>query len=95
LQTLLHFSISALAQEVGEPDGAWPEDLQSIGIEAWSRYEAGEISEDELYPADAQWAGIFDQRKNPTEEETRRRRLLSGPLLATSEIALQAERNLR
>jgi len=47
-------------------------------VEAWRRYEAGEFTDEELYPSDAQWAGIFDQLDNPTEEETERRRLISG-----------------
>jgi len=39
---------------------------------------AGEFTDEELYPSDAQWAGIFDQLDNPTEEEIERRRLISG-----------------
>ena len=64
--------------EVDNSDGGWPADLKQIGVEAWRRYEAGEFADEELYPSDAQWAGIFDQLDNPTEEEIERRRLISG-----------------
>lgn len=60
-------------------DSGWPRVLRRFAAEAWRRAEAGELDETELYPADAQWSGLYDQIKNPTPEETARRRMLNCP----------------
>lgn len=39
----------------------WPLVLAPLSIEAWRRYELGELSDDEIYCADAQYAG-FENR---------------------------------
>jgi hypothetical protein len=51
----------------------WPRALKRFAAEAWRRAEAGEFSEDELYPCDAQWAGLYDQMIEREEDEIERR----------------------
>jgi hypothetical protein len=66
------------------PDGyddaadGWPRRLRRFADEAWARAEAGDISEDQLYPADAQWCGILDRIRNPTVEEAERRTMIAA-----------------
>lgn len=55
------------------PDSSWPENLKLFANEAWVRAEAGKLSDETLYPSDAQWAGIYDCLKNPAASETLRR----------------------
>jgi len=54
-------------------DGGWPPGLRRFAAEAWRRAEAGELSDDELYPAAAQWSGLYDRMfPHPAEEVERR-----------------------
>lgn len=61
------------------PDGCedegsgWPRVLHRFAAEAWRRAGAGELSDEELYPGDAQWAGIYDRMLEREEDETERR----------------------
>ena len=61
------------------PDGyedegsGWPRALRRFAAEAWRRAEAGELSDEELYPGDAQWAGLYDRMIEREEDETGRR----------------------
>jgi hypothetical protein len=61
------------------PDGfadqhsGWPRVPQRFAAEAWRRAEAGEINEEELYPSDAVWSGLFDRMLIHLPEETERR----------------------
>lgn len=41
--------------------------------EAWRRAEAGELSDEELYPCDAQWAELYDRMIEREEDQTERR----------------------
>ena len=52
-----------------ERDGA----LRRFAAEAWRRADAGELANEELYPSDAAWAGIFDRFEwfGPDEYERR------------------------
>jgi hypothetical protein len=61
-----------------EADSGWPRVLRRFAAEAWRRAEAGELDDAELYPSDAQWSGLCDQIKNPTPDESRRRRELAA-----------------
>lgn len=64
-------------------DGGWPRALRPLLEEAWRRFAAGTITDEELYPSDAQWAGLHDRLIRQTVAETRRRRRLDleyGPL---------------
>ena len=61
------------------PDGyasaesGWPRVLRRFAAEAWRRAEAGELADDELYPADAQWCGLYDRMFPHAAEEMERR----------------------
>ena len=61
-----------------EADSGWPRVLHRFAAEAWRRAEAGELDDAELYPSDAQWSGLCDQIKNPTPDESYRRRELAA-----------------
>lgn len=49
------------------PDGfddvesGWPRILRQFADEAWRRAETGELADEELYPSDAQWSGLYDR----------------------------------
>lgn len=61
------------------PDGyddegsGWPRALKRFAADAWRRADAGELSDEELYPCDAQWAGLYDRMLEREEDETGRR----------------------
>src|ERR1039458_974106 len=61
------------------PDGyeddasGWPRALKPFAAEAWRRAEKGELLDEELYPSDAQWCGIFDRMQVHLPDETQRR----------------------
>lgn len=61
------------------PDGfdrqssGWPTSLRRFAEEAWKRADAGALSDEELYPADAAWAGIFDRMRIHLPLEIERR----------------------
>jgi hypothetical protein len=56
-----------------EPDSGWSRALRRFAAEAWRRANAGELPDEELYPSDAQWCGIFDRMKIHFPDETQRR----------------------
>jgi hypothetical protein len=56
-----------------DPESGWPVVLKRFAAEAWRRAEAGELGDVELYPSDAQWAGLYDRMKQHTPEESVRR----------------------
>jgi hypothetical protein len=56
-----------------DPESGWPVALKRFPAEAWRRAEAGELADAELYPSDAQWAGIYDRMTIHTAEESARR----------------------
>src|SRR5580692_3158664 len=60
-----------------DPDSGWPRALKRFATEAWRRAESGELEDEELYPSDAQWAGIYDRMTSHTPDETMRRRQLA------------------
>jgi hypothetical protein len=62
--------------EVSEP--GWPRVLRRFAAEAWRRACSGELDDDELYPSDAQWSGLYDCMNSHTIEETARRRELAA-----------------
>lgn len=60
-----------------DADGSgWPSELAPFADEAWHRFEAGELSDKELYPADAAWAAIYDGMETDSLEESERRETL-------------------
>ncbi|WP_166443112.1 hypothetical protein [Phragmitibacter flavus] len=44
--------------------------MKPYAAEAWRRSERGELDDNELYPSDAQWAGLHDRMTTHTPEET-------------------------
>ncbi len=56
-----------------DADSGWPRALKRFAAEAWRRGETGELADEELYPCDAQWSGLYDRMTNHTSEETERR----------------------
>jgi len=60
-----------------DSESGWPTALKRFAAEAWRRAEAGELAEEEFYPSDAQWAGIYDRMAAHTTEETARRQELA------------------
>lgn len=61
-----------------DAESGWPRVLRRFAAEAWRRAEAGELDDAELYSSHAQWSGLYDQIKNPTPDESHRRRELAG-----------------
>ncbi len=61
-----------------ESDNGWPRAYRRFVAEVWRRAEAGELTDDELYPSDAQWAGICDRMRSLTPQESERRRQLAA-----------------
>ena len=55
------------------PESAWPSPFLPLAKEAWRRAGRGEISDEILYPSDAQWAGIYDNLTCPSANEHSRR----------------------
>lgn len=57
-----------------EDEGSgWPRALRRFAAEAWRGARAGELSDEEIYPGDAQWAGLYDRMIEREEDETGRR----------------------
>jgi hypothetical protein len=69
-----------------DADSGWPRVLRRFADEAWRRAEAGELDDAELYTSDAQWSGLCDQIKNPTPDESRRRRELAALSLECAHV---------
>lgn len=59
--------------EFDAPSSGWPRILNRVAAEAWRRRNTGRFSESELYPCEAQWAGIFDRMSVHTSVEIARR----------------------
>ena len=61
------------------PDGyedagsGWPRVLKRFAAEAWRRNDAGELLDEEMYPCDAAWAGIYDRLGVTTADENEHR----------------------
>lgn len=56
-----------------DAESGWPRPLKGFAVEAWKRYDSGELLDEELYPSDAQWAGVYDRMLIHQSEETERR----------------------
>ena len=67
-----------------EADSGWSRSLLPFAAEAWRRAAADDLNDDELYPSDAQWSGLYDQLLSPTPDETARRRELAAVSLECS-----------
>ena len=54
-------------------ESGWPRALRRFAAEAWRRAHAGDLADEELYPCDAQWAGLYDRMHTHEGDETARR----------------------
>lgn len=59
-------------------DSGWPRVLKRFAVEAWRRAEAGELADEELYPSDAQWSGLYDRMHRHKPDEIDRRLALAA-----------------
>jgi hypothetical protein len=65
--------IRVFPDQAGDAGSGWPRALRRFAAEAWRRAGAGELSDEELYPGDAQWACLYDRMIEREEAETERR----------------------
>ena len=56
-----------------DAESGWTPVLRRFAAEAWRRADGGEIEAAELYPSDAQWAGLYDRMVMHLPEENERR----------------------
>lgn len=56
-----------------EDGSGWLPELRPFAEEAWRRFELGDLTDEELYPADAAWAALYDGMEKHTDEESDRR----------------------
>ena len=61
-----------------DADSVWPRVVRRFAAEAWRRAEAGELADEELYPSDAQWSGLYDRMSPHTADEIERRLALAA-----------------
>jgi len=61
-----------------DADSGWPRILKRFAAEAWRRADAGELADEELYPSDAQWSGLYDRMFPHTADEMERRLALAA-----------------
>lgn len=61
-----------------DADSGWPRVVQRFATEAWRRVETGEMSEEELYPSDASWCGLYDRMFPHKPDEIARRLALAA-----------------
>jgi hypothetical protein len=61
-----------------DADSGWPRVLKRFAAEAWRRADAGELADEELYPSDAQWSGLYDRMFPHTADEMERRFALAA-----------------
>jgi hypothetical protein len=61
-----------------DADSGWPRVLKRFAAEAWRRADAGELADEELYPSDAQWSGLYDRMFPHTADEIKRRLALAA-----------------
>jgi hypothetical protein len=61
-----------------DADCGWPRVLKRFAAEAWRRADAGELADEELYPSDAQWSGLYDRMFPHLPDEMERRLALAA-----------------
>jgi hypothetical protein len=59
-------------------DSGWPRGWQRFAAEVWRRAEAGKLADEELYPSDTQWSGLYDRMFPHTADEIERRLALAA-----------------
>lgn len=72
-------SVSLLAPNIYEDaDNGWPRAIKRFAAEAWRRADVNELAEEELYPSDAQWSGLYDRMHTHEPDEMERRLALAA-----------------
>lgn len=61
-----------------DADSGWPRVLKYFAAEAWRRADAGQLADEELYPSDAQWCGLYDRMHTHEPDEMERRLALAA-----------------
>ena len=62
-----------------EDDGSgWPRVLKRFADEVWRCADAGQLTDEELYPSDAQWSGLYDRMHTHEPDEMERRLALAA-----------------
>ncbi len=61
-----------------DTESGWPRVLRRFAAEAWRRAKAGDLNEDELYPGEAQWSGVYDRMRVHLPDEMERRHTLAS-----------------
>ena len=61
-----------------DADSGWPRALKPFAAEAWRRADAGQLADEELYPSDAQWSGLYDRMHTHEPDEIERRLALAA-----------------
>jgi hypothetical protein len=61
-----------------DAESGWPPILKRFAAEAWRRADAGELLDEELYPSDAQWSGLYDRMFSHQPDEMERRLALAA-----------------
>jgi hypothetical protein len=71
-------SFRVRAGDYDDAESGWPPILKRFAAEAWRRADASELADEELYPSDAQWSGLYDRMFPHTAEEMERRLALAA-----------------
>ena len=61
-----------------DADSGGPRVLKRFAAEAWRRADGRELADEELYPGDAQWSGLYDRMFPHTADEMERRLALAA-----------------
>jgi hypothetical protein len=61
-----------------DADSGWSRGLKRFAAEAWRRANAGELADEELYPCDAAWSGLYDRMHAHEPDEIERRLALAA-----------------
>ena len=61
-----------------DADSGWPRVLKPFAAESWRRAEADELADEELYPGNAQWSGLYDRMHTHEPDEMERRLALAA-----------------
>jgi hypothetical protein len=61
-----------------DADSGWPRVLKRFAAEAWRRAEASELADEELYPCDVAWCGLYDRMHTHEPDEMERRLALAA-----------------
>jgi hypothetical protein len=61
-----------------DAESGWPLVLRRFAAEAWRRAVADELADEELYPSDAQWSGLYDRMHTHEPDEMKRRLALAA-----------------